>query len=101
MAISATDFGDGFKATGATNNDVVGPYYLLGGKYALLGFSSGTYSVQLAVLTADGTNYMNVTAAASTAYATLDLPPGMYKITCGASMTTGTVALIRIPYRAA
>jgi hypothetical protein len=100
MAISATDFGDGFIATGAENNNVVGPYYLLGGKYAMLGFSSGTYSAVLAVLTPDGTNYMNV-AAAQTAYYTADLPPGSYKITLGASFTTGTVALVRIPYRAA
>lgn len=100
MTIAPVDYGDGFSATGATNNDVLGPYYVLGGKYAMLGFSSGTYSVTLAALTADGTNYINV-AAAQTAYATFDIPPGKYKITCGASMTTGCVALIRIPYRAA
>jgi hypothetical protein len=102
MTIAPVDFsGDGFGATGATNNDVVGPYYLLGGRYALIGYSSGTYSVQLAALTLDSTNYMNLTAAASTAFATFDLPPGSYKITCGASMTTGNVALVRVPYRAA
>ena len=99
MAIAKTDWGDGFKATGAENSDVVGPYKLQGGKYAVVGFSSGTWSVQLAVLSPDGTNYMNCTAAATTAYLTIDLPPGMYKITCGASMTTGCVAVIPIPIK--
>lgn len=101
MAVTPVNWQDGFGGTGAINNDVIGPYYLLGGKYAITGFSSGTFSVQLAVLTLDGTNYMNATAAATTAYATLDLPPGSYKITCGAAMTTGNVALVRIPYREA
>jgi hypothetical protein len=101
VTIAPVDWGDGFGATSAANNDVVGPYKLLGGKYALIGYSSGTYSVQLAALTLDGTNYQNLSAAASTAFATFDLPAGSYKITCGASMTTGTVALVRVPYREA
>ncbi len=97
MTIAPVDWGDGFGATGATNNDVVGPYKLLGGRYHLSGYSSGTFSVQLAGLSLDGTNYWNATAAASTATAVFDLPPGMYKITCGAAMTTGNVALVRVP----
>ena len=100
MAIAPVNFGDGFLGTGALNDEVLGPYSLLGGKYALFGFSSGTYSVQLSVLTADGTNYM-ACGAAVTAYTLYDLPPGKYKVTCGAAMTTGNVSLIRVPYRAA
>ena len=100
MAAATIDFKDGVTATGQTNNLVVGPFTLLGGKYALGGFSSGTWSVQLAVLTPDGTNYMNV-GAAVTAYTTYDLPPGTYEITCGAAFTTGDLFLIRVPYRAA
>jgi hypothetical protein len=100
MTIAPIDYGDGFGATGATNNDVVGPYVLLGGQYALTGYSSGTFSVQLTALTLDGTNYMNV-GAAVTAYTTYALPAGKYKITCGASMTTGDVSLTRVPYRQA
>lgn len=100
MAAETVDFKDGVAATGQTNDLVVGPFTLLGGKYALFGYSSGTYSVQLAIMSADGTNYM-VCSAAQTAYATHYLPPGKYKITCGASFTTGNVSLIRIPYRTA
>ncbi len=101
MTIAPVNYGDGFGATGATNSDVVGPYPLLGGTYAITGYSSGTYSVQLAALTLDGTNYQNCTASATTAYATIDLPPGSYKITCGGSMTTGNVSLTRVPRRQA
>lgn len=100
MTAATTDFGDGVKATGQTNDLVVGPFYLAGGKYALEGFSSGTYSVQLFVLTADATNYM-ACGAAVTAYTTYDLPPGEYKIVCGAAFTTGNVSLLRVPYRTA
>jgi hypothetical protein len=99
MAAPTTDYKDGWIATGKTNDQTI-EFTLLGGKYALFGFSSGTYSVQLFVLTADGTNYMAV-AAATTAYATYDLPPGSYRVTVGAAFTTGNVSLIRVPYRAA
>ena len=100
MAVETKNFNDGVQGLEQTNDLVVGPFYLLGGKYALFGFSSDTYSVQLSILTADGTNYMAV-GAAVTAYTTYDLPPGRYKITVGAAFTTGNVSLIRIPYRAA
>ncbi len=102
MTIAPVDYGgDGFGATGATNNDVVGPYYLIGGYYHLTGYSSGTFSVQLAALTLDNTNYQNSTAAATTTSAVFLLGPGKYKITCGAAMTTGNVSLVRVPIRAA
>jgi hypothetical protein len=102
VAVTPIDFGgDGFAGTGATNNDVIGPYYLIGGRYHLTGYSSGTFSVQLAALTRDGTNYQDLTPTATTTSAVFDLGPGKYKITCGAAMTTGNVSLVRIPYRAA
>jgi hypothetical protein len=102
MAAATINFGDGVQATGQTNGLVVGPFVVLGGKYEMSGYSSGTYSVQLAVLTIDGTNYVNCTAAATTiGYLVVDLAPGTYQITCGGSMTTGNVSLIKIPYRAA
>ena len=98
MAITALNFGDdGFGATGAENNNVVGPYPLLGGWYHLTGYSSGTFSVHLAALTRDGTNYQNSTDAATTASAVFMLGPGSYKITCGAAFTTGNFSLIRVP----
>lgn len=96
--MATTDYMDGVKATALANDAVVGPFTLLGGKYAIFGFSSGTYSVQLQVLTGDGTNYM-ACSAAQTAYATHDLPAGTYKIVCGAAMGTGNVSLIRVPLR--
>lgn len=99
MAAVTIDFKDGVAATGQTNSLTVGPFTLLGGKYAMFGYSSGTYSAQLKILTADGTDYAGVAAADTTGYVTYDLPPATYEIVLGASFTTGDVSLIRIPYR--
>jgi hypothetical protein len=98
MTVAAVNFGDGFVGTGQTNSLVVGPYSILGGKYAMFGYSSGTYNAQLKVMTADATNYVAVAAADTSGYVTYDLPPGPVEIVLGGSFSTGNVSLVRIPY---
>lgn len=99
MAIAIVDNGDGITWTGGLNDNVSNAFSLLGGKYAIEVYSSGTPSAQLKI-NVDGTNYVAVAAAATT-YAVYDLPPGRYTVTMGAAASTSTGALIKIPQRTA
>jgi hypothetical protein len=94
------DFKDGVSYTGAVNSDTTPTFTLLGGKYALIGYSSGTVSSTVNI-SADNTHFVGVAAAVTTNYTTYDLPPGSYQIVMGGSSSTQAGALIRIPYRAA
>lgn len=98
MALAVTNWGDGVSWTGGVDSDSF-TFTLLGGKYGLVVYSSGTASATLSLLAPDGSHYI-ACAAAVTTYATFDLPPGTYQIAEGASATTQNGALVRIPYRA-
>lgn len=102
MAWSGTlnNSGDGVNFTGALNSEITPTFYLLGGKYALSGYSSGTFSVQLNILALDGTHFIAAGSAVTT-FGTFDLPPGSYQMVFGGSATTANGSLIRVPYRAA
>ncbi len=93
-----TTFPDGVSWTGAANSDTTPDFTVLGGKYALGNYSSGTASATLNVKI--GTNYIACGSAVTT-YNTFDLPPGTYQIVFGASAGTDAGFLIRVPYRAA
>ncbi len=94
------DSGDGVNWTGAANSNTTPTFTLLGGKYALTGYSSGTFSAQLNILAVDGTHFIAAGSAVTT-YGTFDLPPGSYQIVFGASAGTANGSLTRIPYRPA
>lgn len=102
MAAVTTDFKDGLSWTGQGNTATIGPFTLLGGKYALTSQSSGTNSVQLNICCPDGSTFVAASATAQTAaLATYDLPPGTYNIVAGAAYSLGQGSLVRIPYRQA
>jgi hypothetical protein len=92
--------GDSVSFTGVANSDTTPTFVLLGGKYALFGYSSGTFSAQLNALSIDGTHFIAAGSAVTT-YGTFDLPPGSYQIVFGGSAGTANGSLTRIPYRAA
>lgn len=99
MAFVATAYGpggqDGFSWTGATSN-TAGPYTLNSGKYAFAYTAPGT-SCLLEVLSPDGSTYIALNAAATTAaYAVYDLPAGVYQVVVtSVSAVAGFVARIR------
>lgn len=95
------DFKDGVTYTGAANSDTSPTFTLLGGRYAMAVYSSGTASAQLNILMPDGTHFVACSAAATTTTAVFDLPPGSYQIVVGASGGTQQGSLVRIPFRAA
>ncbi len=94
------DFKDGVSYTGAANSDTTPTFTLLGGKYAMFAYSSGTVSMTLNI-SADNTHFVGVDSAVTTNFKTYDLPPGSYQMVMGGSAGTQAGALIRIPYRAA
>ena len=94
-----TDFKDGVVYTGAANSDTTPTFMLLGGKYAMYAYSSGTVSMQLTI-SADGSHFVAIAAAVTTNYVVYDLPPGAYQMVMGGSAGTQAGALIRIPYSA-
>lgn len=99
MAYAANDFKNGISWTGAANNQVIGPFTLLGGLYQLMSQSSGTNSVQLNGLCPDGSTYVAMGAAqTTTAVATYSLAPGTYEIVGGAAYSAGQGSLIKVPY---
>jgi hypothetical protein len=89
---------DGVKWTGAANNQTIGPFTLLGGKYGLASYSSTTNSVTLEILGPDGSTYIAAGAAQTANYATYDLPAGAYEIVGGAAYGTGQGSLTKVPY---
>lgn len=98
MSYALQDDKDGLHWSGAANNQVIGSFTLLGGKYALSSYSSGTNSVQLNVLGPDGSTYIAAGAAQTAGYLTYDLPPGTYEIVGGAAYGTGQGSLSKVPY---
>ncbi len=100
MSYAAVDWKDGISWTGAANDQSIGPFQLLGGKYFLSSSSSGgTNSVTVELLGPDGSTYIPCGAAQTNTYGTYDLPPGTYKIIGGAAYATGQGSLIKVPYR--
>lgn len=98
--MAATDFGDGFSFAGISAD--VGPYNILGGRYAFAASATwGGGSATIQVLMPDASTYVSVAAAVTADGAQLvDLPPGRYKI--AVATATGLMGfLLRVPYRAA
>ena len=91
-----TDFKDGVSWTGAANSDTTPDFTLIGGRYGLSGYSSGTFSVTLNIKSPSG-HYISCGAAVTTS-AVFDLPTGTYQIVMGSSAGTADGTLIRIPY---
>ena len=94
------DFKNGVSWTGAANNDLTPNFQLLGGKYALGTYSSGTASATLQVVISDGSsNHSIACGSATTTYATFDLPAGTFNIVMGATAGTAAGFLVPVPYR--
>lgn len=81
----------------------VGPFAILGGKYAFTLIDAGTVNDTLEILGPDGSTYLPVATAFSSSpiFATYDLPAGQIKPVTGASASGVAASLIRIPYRKA
>jgi len=94
--MAATGTGDGFYLTAVSAD--VGPFTVLGGRYALM--LSGTWgggSATLQALMIDNTTYINVATAITADGATIvDLPPGSYKLDV-ATVTGLLGGLFRVP----
>ena len=93
------DSRDGISFTAAANSDTSPDFVLLGGRYGLSIYSSGTASVVLNVKTISG-QYV-AAGAATTTTDIFDLTPGTYQLVFGASAGAANGALMRVPYRAA
>lgn len=101
MAATLTDFKDGLTATGYAGSSTIGPFTLLGGKYAVTVSDTGTPDASLQILLPDGSTYQTIGSAITTnSSETVDLPPGTYRVTTGTG-TSLSVSVIRIPYRRA
>ena len=99
MTLASNNWDDGFTYTGATSS-TVGPFPVLGGRYAFFGTAAGT-SATLNVLCPDGSTYTPVQAQTTAAYwEIVDLPPGTYEIVV-VSSGAQQGGLCRVPYRAA
>lgn len=85
-------------ATYPVKPDGAGDAYLFGGRYQLQGFATGTGSVDLKQLSADGSTYEPVITqiTASPYNVTVDLPPGRYEIVI-ATFTANSFSLTRVP----
>lgn len=99
FAGTLVDYKDGVNFTAIANSDTTPDFTLLGGRYALTGYSSGTFSAQLNVKTPSG-HYVAAGSAVTTS-GLFDLPRGTYQIVFGASAGTADGTLIRVPFRAA
>lgn len=101
MAWSGTlvDSKDGVSFTGAVNSDTTPTFNVLGGRYALSIYSSGTASVVLNVKTPSG--QFVACGAAVTISALFDLAPGAYQMVLGGSASTADGSLTRVPFRGA
>lgn len=98
MALVVIDYKDGINFTGLTSGSQT--FKLLGGKYQFTAVDTGSINVSLSVLGPDGSTYIAVIAAGTTAWDALDLAPGDYEISIGTG-TSLSASVIRIPYRGA
>lgn len=98
MALVATNFNNGFTFTGATAT--VGPYYLLGGRYAFAAASAswGSGSATIEILMNDGSTYVACSAPIiANGTQVLDLPEGSYEVVVSGATVFGFV--LPIPLR--
>lgn len=96
MTVAVNNFNDGFTFTDASAD--VGPYYVLGGRYAFAASATwGGGSATIQVLMPDGTTYVSIAVALTADGSQLvDLAPGMYKI----AIATATAVMgyfVRVP----
>lgn len=90
---------DGVGFTGA-GPGVIGPFYVLGGRYAFAVAASAWGAAQLQTLMLDGTTYEPVAAAiTANGNETMDLPAGTVEIVITGGATGVTGSLARVPYR--
>ncbi len=80
-----TNWSNGFKVANASTTQ--GPFELLGGRYGVTIIGTGFGTVQLQILSPDGTTYVVVTdnaavtvSATANLYTVVDLPPCEVKI---------------------
>jgi hypothetical protein len=97
MALSTAHSNTSFVATGLTATSP--SFTLLSGRYGVT--ATGTFnagSVTLAMLSADGTTFVGVLAAALSAagYATVDVPDGTFELLVTGSPTGLNVSVARI-----
>ena len=94
--MAATDFGDGFTFTAMSTD--VGPYSVLGGRYAVaVAATWGGGSATLRALMPDGTTYVTVLAPfTADGSALVNLPPGKVSLVI-ATATAATGLVVRVP----
>ncbi len=80
---------------GAANSAV---FALKGGKYAVVTKSTGAGTIDLMILAADNSTYLAVITqiTAVTGYATVDLPPGQYRLDI-AGFTANYISVTSVP----
>ena len=98
MASTITDSKDGIIATGYIAGAEIGPFTLLGGKYAIQTLDTGTVAVALYTLGPDGATWVVVDSFTTDMYDVFDLPPGTYAFIVGAGATLCAVSVAKIPY---
>jgi|HubBroStandDraft_3_1064219.scaffolds.fasta_scaffold891865_2 hypothetical protein len=97
MAAVLNDYKDGCNWTGYGNAATIGPFILLGGRYAVtVSSNGGTASVQLNVLSPDG-SYISC-GAAVTATGVFDCAPGTYELVTGAAASVCAGSMSKVPY---
>lgn len=97
MTFATQDFKDGVQYSGALTANTVGPFTLLGGKYAW-GTTGASTSQTFSIIMPDGTTLLTVSTITTAAtYATFDLPRGSYEITFVATSAVQGF-LVKIPY---
>ena len=73
-------------------------FRLKGGRYNVLSKSSGAGTIDVTMLGADGTTFVKVitTIATTTGVATIDLPPGQFRVEIG-GFTANFVSITGVP----
>ena len=99
MAGTTIDYKDGFVSTGYVASAQIGPFVLLGGKYAILASDSGTTDIALYILDAGG-NYVPVAGYSTASYDTQDFPRCSIVALVGVSATAANLTVVKIPYQA-
>ena len=99
MAGSTIDYKDGFLATGYVAGATIGPYVILGGKYAILASDTGTTDIALFILDAGGSN-VPIAGYNTPTYDTIDLPRCSIVALVGVSATAANLTVVKIPYQA-
>lgn len=75
-------------------------FTLKGGKYAVTTKSTGTGTIDLSIMAADGTTFIKPTItqiSAVTGFAVIDLPPGQYRFEV-ATFTANFLSITSVPY---